>query len=121
MDYWEISYNVHSIIFVYLFFFFKENPDIDGVIEDFGQSEGYILSSHSSERRVNHLVVDNVYMFSCGNVQDAVIDFMCFYYVLDICYPKMMNSLLFFIQHFIFSLTTGVVPPCVINLCSKLQ
>ncbi len=90
-------------------------------MEEIGQNEAYVLCSYSPDGRLYYLIVDSVLMFSCVNLQDAIITLICFYYVLDISYPTMMNSLLVFIQHFIFSLLTGVVPSCVINLCSKLQ
>ena len=43
-----------------------------------------------------HLIVDNEFMFSISNLWDAVIDFLL---CLDI-----LNSLLDFTQHFVFSL-----------------
>ncbi len=73
-------------------------------MEKIGQNEAYVLCSYSPDGRLYYLIVDNVFMFSCVNLQDAIIDLICFYYVLDISYPTMMNSLLIFIQHFIFSL-----------------
>ena len=61
-------------------------------------------------------------MFSTDNLKGALIDIMCYYYVLDISYPKVMHALLIFIQHFIFGISdTGVIPASVINLCSKLE
>ena len=61
-------------------------------------------------------------MFSTENLRDALIDIICYYYVLDISYPKVMYALVIFIQHFVFGITdTGIVPPSVINLCSRLM
>ena len=65
------------------------------MIEEIGQSEAYVMGT-SSEGRLYHLIVDNEFLFSISNLRDAVIDFLL---CLDI-----LNSLLVFIQHFVFSL-----------------
>ena len=42
---------------------------------------------------------------------DALIDIICYYYVLDISYPKEMYSLLIFLQHFVFGIVdSGNIP-----------
>ena len=66
------------------------------MIKEIGQSEAYVMGTSSSEGRLYHLIVDNEFMFSISNLRDAVIDFLL---CIDI-----LNSLLFFIQHFVFSL-----------------
>ena len=60
------------------------------------------MGTSSSGGRIYHLIVDNEFMFSISNLRDAVIDLICFYYVLDISYSKVMNSILILIQHFFF-------------------
>ena len=54
------------------------------------------MGTSSSEGRLYHRIVDNEFMFSISNLRDAVIDFLL---CLDI-----LNSLLVFIQHFVFCL-----------------
>ena len=83
------------------------------MIEEIGQSEAYVMGTSSSEGRLYHLIVDSEFTFSISNLQDAVIKFL---FCLDI-----LNSLLVFIQQFVFSLTTGTIPSCVVNLFSKLE
>ena len=92
------------------------------VAEGIGQSEAYILAAPTSDTEQYHLIVDNNFMFTVESLPSALVDIVCFYYVLDISYPKQMYPLFIFIQHFIFGLTnSGRVPSSVINLCSKLQ
>ena len=48
-------------------------------------------------------------MFSTDDFRGALIDIICYYYVVDISYPKVMYALLIFVQHVVFGIT-----------CSKL-
>ena len=61
-------------------------------------------------------------MFSTDDFRGALIDIICYYYVVDISYPKVMYALLIFVQHVVFGITdTGIVPTSVITLCSKFR
>ena len=91
------------------------------MIAEVGQSEAYSLATLAEAGRNYHVIVDNTYMFSCETLIDSIIDIMCYYYVLNISYPKVMHNILIFFQHFIFGVTMGTIPTSVINLCSKLQ
>ena len=96
--------------------------DVDSTVYKIDQSEAYILGTLSpgNEGRLFHIIVDSMFMFTCENLKNALVNIMCYYYVLDLSYPKVMYALLIFIQHFIFGVTdTGRVPTSVINLCSK--
>ena len=98
--------------------------DVESVVNQINQSEAYVLATPTctADSKLYHLIVDHVFMFSTENLRDALIDIICYYYVLDISYPKVMYALLIFIQHFVFGITdTGIVPPSVINLCSRLM
>lgn len=54
-------------------------------------------------------------MFSTDDLKGAIIDIICYYYVLDISYPKVMYALLIFLQHFVFCITdSGTIPAAVI-------
>lgn len=97
----------------------SENCDIDSVTGEIGQ---YILAAPTCDSKLYHLIVDGEFMFSTDALPGALLDILCYHYVLDISYPKSMYALLIFIQHFIFGITdSGNVPTSVINLCSKLQ
>lgn len=90
-------------------------------MEKICQTEAYILATPAAEGPDfdYHLIVDSMFMFSTNDIIGAIIDVICYYYVLDISYPKVMNPLLVFIQHFIFGLPAKTIPISVINLCSK--
>ena len=66
------------------------------MIEEIGQSEAYVVGTSSSEGRLYHLIVDKEFMFSISNLRDAVIDIL-------LCLDT-FNSLLVYVQHFVFSL-----------------
>ena len=46
----------------------------------------------------------NVFLES-KTIMDAVIDLISFYFVYDITYPRYVNSILMFFQHYVFQLT----------------
>ena len=61
-------------------------------------------------------------MHSCENLLDAVIDLICYYYVLNMEYPKSMYALYIFLQHFVIgSKDNSKIPTSVLTLCSNLQ
>ena len=59
-------------------------------------------------------------MFTCENLKNALVNIMCYYYVLDLSYPKVMYAILIFLQHFVLGVTdSGYIPTSVIKLCFK--
>lgn len=69
-----------------------------------------------------HLIVDGAVMYWCNTLPDALIDLLCFYYVLNIQYPKAMYPLYIFLQHFVFGLkNSSKLPNAVLTLFSNLQ
>ena len=55
-------------------------------------------------------------------ILDAVIDLICFYFVYDIAYPKYVDSILVFFQHYVFRLTDKQpVPAPLMKLIGNLK
>ena len=82
------------------------------------QSEPYIMISGG----LYHLIIDAVFMYSCDDLANALIDLLCYYYVFNTEYPKSMYSLYTFLQHFILGIRDKCkLPTAVISLCSTIQ
>jgi len=74
---------------------------------------------------------ENSQIFICGEknifleskmIMDAVIDLISFYFVYDIVYPKYLDSILIFFQHYVFKLTDKQpVPVPLIKLIGNLK
>lgn len=74
---------------------------------------------------------ENCQFFICGEkdvflesktLKDAIIDLISFYFVFDLAYPKYLNAILLFFQHYVFRLTDNqVVPMQVIKLVGNLK
>ena len=74
---------------------------------------------------------ENCQFFICGEkdiflesktLKDAIIDLISFYFVFDVAYPKYVNAILLFFQHYVFQLTdTQVVPMQVTKLVGNLK
>ena len=73
--------------------------NINEIINTTKQDEAFILVMGQ-----DHLIVDNNFMFSTETLLDALINIICYCYVLNIAYPKPMFALFIFLQHFIFGL-----------------
>ena len=83
------------------------------------RNDAYIICTTEYEY---HLIVDGMFMYSCDSLPDALVDLVCFYYVLNIQYPKSMYPLYMFLQHFIFGLKDSAkIPNSVISLYSILK
>ena len=91
--------------------------DIEAVANSY-QTEPYIMFSDG----LYHIIIDKVFMYSCDDLANALIDLLCYYYVFNAAYPKSMFSLYIFFQHFILGLKdNSKLPTSVISLCSTLQ
>ena len=71
-----------------------------------GKNEAYFWALPTCDgNKLYHFIVGNVFMFSTDDLRGTLIDIICYYYVLDITYPKVMYALLIFVQHFVFGIT----------------
>jgi len=74
---------------------------------------------------------ENCQFFICGEkdvllesktLKDAIIDLISFYFTFDVVYPKYLNAILLFFQHYVFQLTDNqVVPMQVTKLVGNLK
>lgn len=56
------------------------------------------------------------------SVQDAIIDLMATYFVFDVVYPKPLNTILVFLQHYVFELKDDQPEPvATVKLIGSLQ
>ena len=77
------------------------------------------------------LEAENCQFFVCSeqdilleskSVKDAIIDLIATYFVFDIAYPKQLNAIILFFQHYVFELTDDQpVPGATIKLVENLQ
>ena len=55
-------------------------------------------------------------------LRDAIIDLISYYFIFDISYPKFVNSVHLFFQHYVFKLTDKQpVPPILSKLIGNLK
>lgn len=70
---------------------------MDLIAEEIGQNEAYILATLKCDPdgRLYHLIVDSAFMFSTDDLKGALIDIICYYYVLDISLLSQSNACTF--------------------------
>ena len=59
----------------------------------------------------------NITVESAATFQDALIDMICLYFILDVKYPTSLYPVLLSIQRFVL----GIIPPAVTQLLSSLD
>ena len=74
---------------------------------------------------------ENCQFFICGekdvlleskSLKDAIVDLISFYFVFDVVYPKYLNAILLFCQHYVFQLRDNQpIPTQVTKLVTNLK
>ncbi len=78
------------------------------------QEEAYVLSTGPNQY---HIIVDNCLMFTT-----EIINVFCYYFVLNISYPKTMHALyIMFFQNYVFNLPTKSLSTSVISFCPSSE
>ena len=105
-----------------IFLLFQDCPNLEEYIKDLDRTEAFILSTVNMDGLDYHIiVVDGTYMFTSNDLSNSLMDLMCFYYVLNMQYPK-PTALYLFLQHFIIGLKDSTkLPNSVLTMHSFLQ
>ncbi len=100
----------------------QECPNIEEIIESLKIEEAYIMiTAEGTGEMQYHIVVDGLFMYTCDNLPNALIDLLCYYYILNIAYPKALNAVYLFLQNFILGIKDSVrLPNSVVTLYSNL-
>ena len=114
------------MLIIILFSVSIQNCDIDIDVEmlEVTQSEPFLLVTGIPG-------ADNCQVFVCcekeiflesKSIKDSLLDLIATYFVFDICYPKVLNAILIFFQHFVINLPDQQpVPSTVTKLVRNLQ
>ena len=98
--------------------------DVDGEVSKIQQSEPYLVMTGSPDDENCQFLVcceQALYMES-ESVKDAIIDLISTYYAYNISYPKPLNAIYIFLQHYIFEMTDEQpVPPATMKLVGNLR
>jgi hypothetical protein len=87
-----------------------------------GRAEPYIIQTEELEEVLYHTMVDGLFMYTALDLSNALIDIFCYYYVLNIKYPKTTAPFFVFFQHFILGIKdSGKLSNSALTLFSKLR
>ena len=92
---------------------------MDSEVGSVAQAEPFlvIIGIPGEERSQVFICAEGSLLLESRSIKDSLIDLIATYYVFDISYPKCLNSVLMFFQHFIFRLKDQQHLP---NATSKL-
>ena len=91
--------------------------NVEEKIMEIAQEEAYIICNSNQF----HVVVDGSYMYSIDTLADALLDLLCYYFILNIKCPKSMYTLFIFLQHFVLGIKDSTkLPTWVITVHTKL-
>lgn len=67
------------------------------------------------------LVTERLVVFSSSSFMKVLKGLIAAYYVFNIVYPKTLHPPLSFIEHFLFNIKTGALPPTVVRFISCID
>ena len=111
-----------GIIIIAIALHLQDCPNIEEVIHNQQRQDAYIMATSNADGMMSyHIIVDGLFMYSRENLYNAVIDLLCYYYILNIAYPKGLHPVCLFLQHFVLGIRDSCkLPNSVLTLCSKL-
>lgn len=102
--------------------FFQNSDDLTSTAKSIGENFPYLIVCYTAEEITYHVVIEQEPMCQLSNFKGALIHLMGAYFVYDIAYPKVLNSLLLMLQHHILGLADSQRDtPAVIEIVTSLQ
>ena len=98
--------------------------DLDGEISDISQSEPFLLVTDIPGTDSSQVFVccERRIFLESKSMSDSLLDLIATYFVFDIAYPKYINAILIFLQHFVMDLPDKQpVPSTTSKLIGNLQ
>ena len=112
------------ITILFINFLQTSDVDVDEAVSTVEQSAPYLVIT-GTPGSINCQVFigcEQEIFFESNSIRDSIIDVIGTYYVFNISYPKYLNSIFLFIQHFVFNLKDKQpVPITASNLVRNLQ
>ena len=108
-----------------LFLYQTCDIDLEDEISKIEQSAPYILVTGVDVADENSQLFicceQAIYLESCS-VKDVIVDLIATYFVYDIAYPKHLNAIFLFLQHYVFKLIDDQpLPPATLKLVGNLK
>lgn len=97
---------------------------MDSEVEQIDQAAPFLLVTGISGEEHSQVFIcgERSVLFESKSIKDSLIDLIATYYVFDISYPKCLNSVLLFFQHFVFNLKDQQpLPNATTKLVTNLQ
>jgi len=96
---------------------------VDEAVSTIEQSAPYLITGTPGSVNCQVFIgCEQEIFFESNSIKDAIIDLIGTYFVFNIAYPKYLNSIFLFIQHFVFNLKDKQpVPMTVSNIVRNLQ
>ena len=99
--------------------------DLEKEVSEIEQSAPFILNTGASvgdENSQFFVCCEQAIYLESNSAKDVIIDLICTYFVFDIVYPKSLNAILLFLQHYVFKLTDQQpLPPATSKLVGSLK
>ena len=99
------------------------NIDVNGEVSKIQQLEPYlVVTAPGDENSQFKICCEQDIYVEPNSVKDALIDLMATYYTYNISYPKYLNSIYIFLQHYVFKIIDDqAVPPATMKLVGNLR
>ena len=107
-----------------LFIFQDNNINLDDEVYKIQQAAPFIVTTGiaGEEQFQIFICAEQSVILESKSVKDALIDLMAAYFVFDISYPKYLDSVLIFIQHYVFDLKDQQpLPSAAVKLVGNLE
>ena len=98
--------------------------DVDDTIAEIEQSAPYLVITGSPGTAASQVFIccEQQSFFESNSIKDGIIDLISTYFAFNITYPKFLNAVLLFFQHYVFNIKDKQpVPMSLLNLCRNLQ
>jgi len=77
---------------------------VDKEVSEIQQSAPYIVVTGASENMQLYIYCEHNNLLESKSVRDALLDLVAVYFVFDIWYPKSLDAILIFIQHYVMDI-----------------
>jgi len=77
---------------------------VDKEVSEIRQSAPYIVVTGSSENMQLYICCEQNILLESKIVRDALLDLVAVYFVFDVQYPKSLDAILIFIQHYVMDM-----------------
>jgi len=115
---------IKNTVLFHITFLQTSDVDLDEAASEVQQSAPYLVITGipGSMNCQVFISCEQEILYESSSVKDSIIDLIGMYFVFNISYPKYLNSLFLFFQHYVFNLKDKQpVPMTTLNLVRNLQ